>query len=72
LIQPNTNGSFVDGQYTFEVLGTLEVAQAVTTQNNDGRSASATPQQQPVGVLESGSFSISNGAVVSSNLKESE
>lgn len=68
----STDGVLLDGQYSFEVsaVSAEQVGVRSSSQNN-GRSEGAT-RQQPIVVVESGGFRISNGQIAGSRLEEEE
>ena len=65
-----------DGSYVYEVTGYLENAQPSnpTPEENqaNGRPADAKPTEAPVGVIETGSFRVVNGVVVTGDGSEEE
>lgn len=70
LIEP-TGGTLLDGQYSFEVSVVSAEQVVIRSNQNNGRSEGAT-RQQPVVVVESGGFRISNGQIAVSSAGEEE
>lgn len=70
LIEP-TGGILLDGQYSFEVSVVSAEQVVIRSNQNNGRSEGAT-REQPVVVVESGGFRISNGQIAVSSAEEEE